>query len=188
MNIFTIISFNKKIAAKMLLNSIIFFMLVAPCLAVLTITLDKTTIDFETMAAKDFKEIPSSGYYNKISVVSDTGSVWQLKIKVSSPLTNSNLPTVTIPNEQFRWMSTYAGNQNSPYQNLTAGLNHKPANGYTNFSLVDELVYTSEQEITFNDNNNSPAGTEIQFKYAIAMPDNQVAGTYNAAVVYTVTQ
>lgn len=171
-----------------LFTTLLILLLSSPCFAVLTIALDKTSIDFETMAPKDFKEIPSSGYYNKVSIISDAGSVWQLKIKVSSPLTNSNLPTVTIPNEQFKWMSTYAGNQNSPNQNLSAGLNHKPANGYTNFSLVDELVYTSGLETAFNDNNNSPAGTEIQFKYAIALPDNQIAGTYNATVVYTVTQ
>ena len=168
-------------------------MLASPCLAALTISLDKSSIDFETMTPGDFKEIPSSGYYNKVSVMSDTGSVWELKIKLSAALTNAALPTVTIPNEQFRWMSINAVNQNSPNQILRSGLNHKPENGYTNFSLIDERVYTSGintsgSDPVFNDNNNSPNGTEIQFKYAIAMPNNQTAGTYNATIVYTVTQ
>ncbi len=150
----------------------------------LTLSLSTSNIDFGTMNPGDFTELSlPAGYYNRVSVISDSGNVWYLKISSTAPLTNTILTSVTIPNSAFKWMSTHAGSQNAPYGDLSAGLYHPPTGGYINFSQVDELVYTASSDYI-----NTPNGTEIQFKYAIGMPDSQTAGSYQTTVVYTVTQ
>ena len=178
MNIFSML---KKFAVTLFCVFVVIYM---PAFA-LSISLSSSIIDFGSMNPGDFKEIPIAGFYNRVSVISDQNNVWFLKISVTSPLTNTALPSVTIPNSSFNWMSTYAGSQNAPFNNLSAGLNHQPSGGYINFSLVDELVYTA---INGSDYLNTPNGTEVQFKYAIGLPSSQTAGDYTTTVVYTVTQ
>jgi len=155
----------------------------------LTMTLSDSTLAFGTMALGEWKEISAAGgYHNRISVISDNGNVWMVYIKANQALTNADFPTITIPNTAFMWMSTYAGSQNAPYTALSAGLRHRPEDGYVPFTLINELVYTSGQVSGSNDNNNLPNGTEIQFKYGIGMPDSQTAGVYTTTLTYTVTQ
>ncbi|MCX5749798.1 MAG: hypothetical protein NTZ10_06110 [Candidatus Saganbacteria bacterium] len=167
----------------------------------LTMTLSDNTLDFGTMTLGEWKEISAGGgFHNRLSVVSDNGNVWRVYIKADQELINTTMPTVTIPNSAFKWMSTYAGNQNANNENFSAGLYHQAGDGYVPFTLVNELVYTSGVKTVFdpadpskttyvvNDNNNLPFGTEIQFKYGIGMPDNQTAGTYTTTVTITVTQ
>ena len=157
-------------------------------LAALTVSFDTASIDFGSVAPGEWKEAPLTRDKDTLVVVSDTANVWYVKICVTQALTNGTTPSITIPNEDFRWMSTYAGNKNSPYTNLGAGLNHPTGLGYVNFSTIDELVYTSGREASYIDNNNSPNGTEIQFKWGMAMPSSQRAGIYTTTVRYTVTQ
>ena len=157
-------------------------------LAALTVSFDTASVDFGSVAPGEWKEAPLTRDHDTLVVVSDTGNVWSVKIGVTQALTNGIFPSVSIPNENFRWMSTYAGDKNAPFTNLGAGLNHPAGLGYVNFSTIDELVYTSGKEAAYNDNDNSPAGTEIQFKWGMAMPSNQRAGTYTTTIRYTVTQ
>ena len=157
-------------------------------MAALTVSFDTASIDFGSVAPGEWKEAPLTRDHDTLVVISDTGNVWEAKISVTQALTNGAAPSVTIPNDNFRWMSTYAGNKNAPYTNLGAGLNHPAGLGYVNFSTIDELVYTSGKEPTYIDNNNSPAGTEIQFKWGMAMPSSQRAGAYTTTVRWTVTQ
>ncbi|MEK7375825.1 MAG: hypothetical protein AABZ57_01475 [Candidatus Margulisiibacteriota bacterium] len=163
-------------------------LLAGTSLAALTVSFDTASIDFGSVAPGEWKEAPLARDHDTLVVVSDTGNVWTAKISVTQALTNGTFPSITIPNENFRWMSTYAGNKNAPYTSLVSGLNHPAGLGYVNFSAIDELVYTSGKEAAYIDNNNSPAGTEIQFKWGMAMPSNQRAGTYATTVRYTVTQ
>lgn len=179
---------RKRKMKRKILICLLFLSLCAGANA-LTMTLSDSTLDFGTMALGEWKEISAAGgYHNRLSVVSDNSNVWMVYIKTNQALTNTDLPSVTIPNTAFKWMSTYAGSQNAPYTDLSAGLNHKAADGYVPFSLVNELVYTSGQVSGSSDNNNLPNGTEIQFKYGIGMPDSQTAGTYTTTITYTVTQ
>jgi hypothetical protein len=157
-------------------------------LAALTVSFDTASIDFGSVSPAEWKEAPLTRDHDTLVVKSDTDNVWTVKISVTQALTNSTFPSVTIPNDSFRWMSTYAGNKNAPYTNLGAGLNHPAGLGYVNFSTIDELVYTSGKEASYSDNNNSPAGTEIQFKWGMAMPSSQRAGAYTTIVRWTVTQ
>jgi hypothetical protein len=159
--------------------------------AALTFTLDRSSLDFGTMNNGDFKELPASGNYNTALITSNVASPWQLSIGVTQALTSLAFPTITIPNDSFRWISTYAGhwdNGSSTQWDMSGGLNHPPVLGYVNFSTIDEPVYTSGRVAGKNDNNNNPTGTQVQFKYAISMPGTQTAGVYTTTIRYTVTQ
>lgn len=140
--------------------------------------------DFGNAKAGQWIEIPMSGNYaNAVICKSNNANAWQLKIKAGGPLSNS---TYSIPISNFKWMSIYAGSKNAPYQSLIDGLKHKPAENYQSFSLIDETVYSSGA----SDNSNLPEGTEIQFKYALLIPDNQKlpTGIYTSTVIYTMTE
>jgi spore coat protein U-like protein len=106
-----------------------------------------------------------------------------LNIKADGPLSSG---ANTIPLSKFSWMSTYAGSKNAPYSDLSLGLAHPASAGYQTFTGSDQLVYTS----TSNDNNSMPNGTEVQFKYAVSVPDNpsQLSGAYTTTVTYTMTE
>jgi len=173
---------------KKILISLLILFLSSGIGQALSVSIDTSSINFGTVAPGSWLEAPLTRDHDTLVVISDTASPWQVKIAILQPLTNSAFPSITIPNDSFRWMSTYAGNKNAPYTNLGAGLNHPAILGYVNFSTIDELVYTSGKEPSYDDNNNLPAGTEIQFKWGMAMPSTQTAGTYTTTVRYTVTQ
>ena len=154
--------------------------------SVFNLTLNVYSVDFGSVRYGDWKEVPSTGYANRAVCKSNTGNAWYLSIKADGPLSSG---TETIPLANFKWMSTYAGNAASPYQDLTSGLRHKPADGYIAFTVSDELVYSSGTGIP-NDNSNLPEGTEVQFKYSLQVPDNPapLAGSYTTIVRYTMTE
>ena len=156
--------------------------------SVFSLSIDQTNIDLGSVKPGDWKEVPSTaGYSNAVVCKSNTGNTWYLKIKASGPL---SLGSNTIPLENFKWMSTYAGSKNSPYLSLSEGLNHSATSGYVSFTMLDETVYTSGLASALNDNNSLPNGSEVQFKYGINLPSNPapLAGTYSTTVVYTLTE
>ncbi|MCX5749796.1 MAG: hypothetical protein NTZ10_06100 [Candidatus Saganbacteria bacterium] len=151
---------------------------------VFTLSIDTSSVDFGSSRPGDWKEVPStSGYADAVVCKSNTGSAWYLKIKASGPLSSGSN---SIPLANFGWMSSYAGSKNTPYNNLSSGLTHQPAEGYQAFTGSDQGVYTSGPA----DNNSMPNGTEVQFKYSVQVPDNpsQLAGTYTTTVTYTMTE
>lgn len=144
--------------------------------------------DFGGASVGQWLEIPKTGNYaNAVICKSNNANKWFLKIKANSPFFYS---TYTIPISNFKWMSVYAMEKKDSHADLSEGLSHKPAQGYVDFSLIDELVYTSGKASLVNDNNNLPDGTEIQFKYALMIPDNLglPAGSYTTTVLYTMTE
>ena len=151
------------------------------------LSLNTYSVDFGSVKYGDWKEVPSTGYANRAVCKSNTGNAWYVKIRADGPLSSS---VDTIPLSNFKWMSTYAGNAASPYQDLSSGLKHKPADGYIEFTTSDELVYSSGASSVLNDNSNIPDGTEIQFKYSLQVPDNPapLSGSYSTVVRYTMTE
>ncbi len=159
----------------------------------MTITGDQS-INFGEMDPGSWKELyaESGKNCNVVKVISDTNFSWNLQMKVASELRSDSDYSVVIPNDSFLWMSTYAGHWegggSGTWWDLSSGLTHLPTAGYIPFSLMDELVYYSASKPSQLDNKNDPNGTEIGFKYAIRMPEDQLAGNYTTTIVYTVTQ
>jgi spore coat protein U-like protein len=146
------------------------------------------SVDIGSMNPGDWKEATTAaGYANAVICTSNTGNPWYLKISAAGPLADG--PNI-ISLDNFSWLSTYAGNKNSPYQSLNEGLHHNPAAGYVTFTQSPELVYTSGLGASLNDNNNLPLGTEIQFKYALSVPSDPapLPGIYTTTIDYTMTE
>jgi|GEM_PF-1475409 len=156
--------------------------------SVFSLNLDPYSVDFGSVRYGEWKEVPSgAGYANRAVCKSNTGNPWQVMIRADGPLSSSH---DSIPLSNLRWMSTYAGNAASPYQDLSSGLRHKPAEGYIDFATSDELVYSSGTSSTLNDNSNLPEGTEIQFKYSLQVPSDPapLGGSYTTVIRYTMTE
>ena len=151
------------------------------------LSLNTYSIDFGSVKYGEWKEVPSTGYANRAVCKSNTGNAWYVQIHADGPLSSAS---DTIPLSNLKWMSTYAGNAASPYQDLSSGLKHKPADGYIEFTTSDELVYSSGTSPVLNDNSNLPDGTEVQFKYALQVPSSPapLAGSYTTVVRYTMTE
>ena len=156
--------------------------------SVFSLNLDAYSVDFGSVRYGEWKEVPSgAGYANRAVCKSNTGNPWQMMIRADGPLSSSN---DSIPLSNLKWMSSYVGNAASPYQDLSSGLRHKPAEGYIEFATSDELVYTSGTSPTLNDNSNLPEGTEIQFKYSLQVPSDPapLGGSYTTVIRYTMTE
>ncbi|MFH0886899.1 MAG: hypothetical protein V1843_01900 [bacterium] len=142
--------------------------------AVFSLTLDTSTIDFGTVSTGEFKEIPpGSGYHNKVTCSSNNGNIWRLLIQADSDLIAG---VSSIPVNNMKWLSVYASGSGT--------VNHPSSQGYVDFALSPELVYESTQ----SEGANLPNGTDVQFKYAMYMPQNQPAGTYQTTILYTMTE
>jgi hypothetical protein len=166
--------------------------LIRPVIAnALTLDLDYAfttgVLDFETLEPGKDKELKvTNSYYNQATCKSNTNSTWELKIS-ADPFT---LGSKTIPNSNFKWMSVYAYNKNSPNEDLSAGLEHPPSDGYVEFTTSSDLnlVYRSGRVPAYNDNLNTPNGTAVQFQYYLKVPGSTMTGTYTTKVRYTLTQ
>lgn len=154
---------------------------------VFSLALDSSSVDFGSVRQGEWKEVSGSlGYANAAICKSNTGRPWTLSIKATAPLMSESL---TLPMDNLKWMSTYAGSKNSPYDDYSAGLVNHPADGFVNFSLIDAAVFRSSGASIPN-SNTLPSGAEIQFKYAVFIPDTiKVSpGSYSTTVVYTLTE
>lgn len=154
---------------------------------VFSLALDLSSVDFGSVRQGEWKEISgTAGYANAAICKSNTGRPWILSIKATAPLMSD---TLTIPLENLKWMSTYAGNKNSPYENYSDGLVNAPSAGYVDFTLSDAAVFRSSAA-PIPDSNTLPNGAEVQFKYAVFIPDTiRISpGSYSTRVVYTMTE
>lgn len=156
--------------------------------SVFSLTLDTSTIDFGSVRPGEWKEVSSAaGYANVAACSSNTGNPWYLQIKATGPLSSA---TASIPIENLKWMTTYAGSKNPPYPSFSDGLTHQAAEGFQDFSLVDQQVFYSANASLMTNNNTLPNGAEIQFKYAVFVPDTIKlnAEAYSTTIVYTMTE
>ncbi len=156
--------------------------------SVFSLTLDTSTIDFGSVRPGVWKEVSSAaGYANVAACSSNTGNPWYLQIKATGPLSSA---TASIPIENLKWMTTYAGSKNAPYTSFSDGLIHPAAEGFQDFSLIDQQVFYSANASAMVNNNTLPNGAEIQFKYAVFVPDTIKlnADAYSTTIVYTMTE
>ncbi len=152
--------------------------------SVFNLTVDTVSLDFGSVKPGEFKEIPSSGAFaNSVICRSNTGNEWKLDMKTDGPMT---FGAYRIPASNIKWLSTYAGNNNPPYDDLSSSLQYPPALGYQSFSDGTAfLIYTAGRVSSFDDTVNLPLGTILQFKYALQVPDDLPAGQYSTTITYT---
>lgn len=157
---------------------------------VFSLALDSSSIDFGTIRPGEWKPIETEPQIkNKVFCNSNTGKPWTLSIKATDNLVSD---FSTIPIQNLKWMTVYAGSKNPPYEpapvNFNEGIIYMAA--YQDFALIDVAVFRSERvPLSKMPNYNTlPEGAEIEFQYAISVPDNMTPGTYRTTVLYTMTE
>ncbi len=154
---------------------------------VFNLTIDGPYVNFVDVKPGEWKEVPSgAGAAHSVVCKSNDKNEWTLSIKADGPLSGDTSMNI-IPTNNMKWMTTYAGSKNSPYENLSAGLAYSPSGGYREFKDSWEKIYTSGKAVK-NDNNNLPSGTEIQFRYALQTGYELAPGNYYTTVSFTMTQ
>ncbi len=131
----------------------------------------------------DFKEdaevVTAFGSYSNRALCRGMNATqYRVSISLDGNLISTSNPANFIPASNLRYMLTYTGGTGTKY-------NYQK---YVNFSLAPNLVYLSNGtfESIFPEPDPAPPGTdvELQFKYAIQVPDNQPAGIYTANIIH----
>lgn len=178
----------KKFKTKFLLIKLLTILILVSSACALTVEFDpsdKNAIQFGQMSPGDWTELPSGGgYWHALVVKNSVNLPWQVSIKCDGLLTNG---AYTIPRDNFKWMATYAGSKNAPYTNYSDGL---ISIAYRQFYETDQVFFNSASStaLTAASHITTPNGAEIQLKYFIAIPSDQLAGTYTSKITFTVTQ
>lgn len=175
----------KKI--KIVCLALVFAILSANCMSAITIEIDpagRNVITFGQMSPGDWKELPESGYWHAMVVKNSVASQWEVSVSCDGVLRNG---AFTIPRDNFKWMATYAGAKDAPYDSYSDGL---ISVSYRSFSESGETLFRSVNSSVLSAGGHltTPNGAEIQLKYFISIPDSQLAGDYTAKITYTVTQ
>jgi len=134
--------------------------------AALQMTLDYNMIDFGAMNTGESKEVTIKGaYHNQLTCSSTNNMTWYLKAQVVKPF---SFMQYTIPEENFKWTVVSVG--------AGKGIVNGGVNFTFPFSRTPVLIYTSDPD------DNTGTAIDIAFRYSLQVPDNQVAGNYNATV------
>jgi hypothetical protein len=142
----------------------------APAGAALQLSTDHRSVFFGVMQLGEEKTLAHSGtYHNTVTVSSDGGQSWYLKISVLQPLTSG---AHTIPLEAFTWQVTSTTGSGT----LAQGNAPRP------FFLTPDLVYLSGP----NEAGGQPI--QLQFRYALRVPDAQASGVYQTTIRFTLTE
>ncbi len=116
------------------------------------------------------KELAQSAtFHNTITCSSDNGRAWHLKVHVLQPMA---FGTEAIPVEAMQWQLE-----------STTGIGATPTlRRYVPFELTPALVYISGAD--------EAAGTSVQFhfKYSLTIPEEQVSGSYQTTIRFTLTE
>ena len=140
--------------------------------ASISMTLDTNLLDFRTMNPGESRDLSDKGvYHNQLSLTSTNNKVWYLKTNLVRPFTCG---MNTIPAQNFQWIVVSIGNGKGYVTN-----NRNIPNPFTTFP---SLVYTSA------DSDNTGTQVDIQFRYLLTIPKNQVAGGYDAVARFTMIE
>ena len=138
--------------------------------AALTFSTDHRALFFGVMQLDETKELAQSGsFHNDVTVVSDNGATWYLKIHVLRPLSSGDQD---IPLENFQWQ----------LDNTTGHGTVQRRHEFVPFRQTPDLVYLSGAD--------EAAGTAVhfQFLYRLHVPETQPAGVYQTTVRFTLTE
>ncbi len=134
------------------------------------------TIRRITAALSDFKEDVESDsggdFSNQIRCRGLNWLPYHISISLDGPLMSG---TNNIPASNLKYMLTWTNG---------LGTKHNYQH-YVNFSISPALVYDSAGSSESANPESDSMERELQFKYAIQVPDNQPIGTYTANIIYT---
>ena len=144
------------------------------CAAVVEAAFDVSTdhrpVFFGLMQLGEDETLAQFGtYHHQLTVTSNNGRSWYLKISVLTPLSSG---AETIPLDQFQWeLVSTTGN---------GTIAHPHA--WTPFSLIPEIVYFSGAGEA------SGTAVSLQFRYRLQVPQAQVSGIYQTTIRFTLTE
>jgi hypothetical protein len=116
------------------------------------------------------KTLANSGtHHNEITVSSDSGRLWYLKISLIQPLTSG---ANQIPLEAFAWQVTGSSGTGT----VTQGSEPRP------FQLTPDLVYIS------GPNETDGAPVQLRLRYRLKMPEAQASGQYSTTIRFTLSE
>ena len=136
----------------------------------LELSTDHRAVSFGVMKPGEEKTLSQSGsFHNEITCASTGGVAWYVKISLLQPLSAGG---EIIPPEALQWQLTQTDGHGSV----------SSQNQFRNFSLAPDLVYISASD--------EAAGTPVhfQFRYALTLPEAQVAGVYQTTIRLTLTE
>lgn len=139
--------------------------------SVFELAVDRNIIDFKSMLPGEIKKDMPDNEGLKITVKSNNGRPWFLKVSDLGELSNGS---DVIPNSQFNWYG-------SPSKTAAGSW---MGNGENVFSLTPALAYVSHA----TEYNNYPSGTDLFFKFGLNVPSKQNSGVYRSVVAFTLTE
>lgn len=138
-----------------------------------------------------------SGSSNGITIqcYNDSDQTWYLYV-ASNGFKNIDPKKVqeSIPLTNFKWLPSYAGvwdNNNSKWigsdtsQEMRASLS---STDFVPFTSFEQRLYTSNIIDTNHQRLGTSTGTEVQMLLGISIPEYQTSGTYEADLMFTLTQ
>ncbi|MFA5880016.1 MAG: hypothetical protein WC860_07570 [Candidatus Margulisiibacteriota bacterium] len=138
-----------------------------------------------------------SGSSNGITVqcYNDNEQTWYLYV-ASNGFRNTNPAKLqeTIPLTNFKWLSSYAGvwdNNNSKWIGSDSSMemrNSLSTTDFVAFTGFEQRLYTSNSIDTNHKKLGTATGTDVQCLLGISIPAYQTAGTYEADLMFTLTQ
>ena len=138
--------------------------------AALTLSTDHRALFFGVMQLDETKELAQAGsFHNEVTVVSDNGATWYLKIHVLRPLSSGGQD---IPLENFQWQ----------LDNTTGHGTAERRHEFVPFRQTPDLVYLSGADEAMG------APVRFQFLYRLHVPETQSAGVYQTTVRFTLTE
>jgi len=144
--------------------------LAPPLPAALQLSTDRRSVFFGIMNLGEEKTLANSGtYHNEVTVSSDDGRLWYLKVSLIQPLSSGDS---TIPLDAFAWQVTSTSGSG------TLGQGNDPRA----FQLTPDLVYIS------GPNESGGVPVQLQFRYQLHVPDAQASGVYQSAIRFTLSE
>lgn len=139
--------------------------------SVFELSIDRHTVEIPSIRpGQVITDIPDNEGV-KVSVRSNNGNPWYLKIGNLTELTDG---THVIPNSNFFWYGYPA----RAARGIWYGKGTEP------FSIDPVLVYSADS----SEYNNYPDGTDLFFKFKLSVPRKQNSGIYRSIVAFTVTE
>lgn len=151
---------------------IILFLAAADAHAAISMTADRTTLDFRAVDPGSIVELADQGsYHNEITCTSTNNKTWYLKANIVRPFTSG---MNTIPSNNLKWIVVSAGDG----KGTISGAINMP----TSFTTIPSIIYTSV------DLDNTGTAVKIRFRYQLVVPKNQIAGAYDAVIRLTMNE
>ncbi len=144
-----------------------FIIFLPPAYALFAIDLNYYSIDFGGMDMGDIKDdVPSNGLI--VTLKTDQGNPWFLRIRTDMPLTHVDNPSQVIPDTHFRWY------------------------GVSTSDVTNTTLVTSREDLTVEKTVYSGAAaeteTDVTLKFELMLPALLQSGTYETTVVLTLTE